>query len=68
MCEWGGDRYTGASRYEERQAVCDGGIVTANGSADLEFTRLCLLALGADTPERIGGVLCVQQAGDSTGV
>ena len=31
MCEWGGDRYTGASRYEERQAVCDGGIVTANG-------------------------------------
>lgn len=53
MHEWGGGRYTGASRYEERQAVCDGGIVTANGSADLEFTRLCLLALGADTPERI---------------
>ena len=51
--KWGGGRYTGAARYEERQAVRDGNIVTANGSGYLEFTRECLLALGADTPEAI---------------
>lgn len=50
---WSGDRYTGAALFEERQAVADGGIVTANGSAALEFTRACLLALGADTAEAI---------------
>lgn len=53
MKAWGGDRYTGEALYEERQAVSDGGIVTANGSAAPEFTRACLLALGADTPEYI---------------
>jgi len=52
--KWGGARYTGAAHYEERQAVRDGRIVTANGSGYLEFTRECLLALGADTPEAIG--------------
>lgn len=51
--KWGGDRYTGASRFEERQAVRDGNVVTANGSGYLEFTRECLLALGADTPEAV---------------
>ena len=51
--KWGGGRYTGAARYEERQAVRDGNLVTANGSGYLEFTRECLLALGADTPEAI---------------
>lgn len=33
--------------------VLVGGFVTANGSATLEFTRACLLAFGADTPEAI---------------
>lgn len=47
---WGGDRYTGAALYEERQAVRDGGIVTANGSGYLEFARECLIGLEADTP------------------
>lgn len=50
---WGGERYTGADRYEERQAVRDGNIITANGTGYLEFTRECLLALDADTPEAI---------------
>ncbi len=50
---WGGNRYTGAARYEERQAVRDGSTVTANGSACLEFTRECLRALEADAPEAI---------------
>ena len=51
--KWGGERYTGAAHYEERQAVRDGGMVTANGSGYLEFTRECLLALDADTTEAI---------------
>lgn len=51
--KWGGDRYTGEALYEERQAVRDGNIVTANGMGYLEFTRECLLWLEADTPEVI---------------
>lgn len=53
LCAWGGARYTGQEHFKECQAVADGGFVTANGSAALEFTRACLLALGADTPECI---------------
>lgn len=51
--ERGGDRYTGAARFEERQAVRDGGIITANGSASLEFAREWLRELAADTEEAI---------------
>lgn len=51
--EWGGANYTGAALFEERQAVCDGQIITANGTGYLEFTRECLLWLHADTPEAI---------------
>lgn len=50
---WGGANYTGEALYVQRQAVRDGNIVTANGSGYLEFTRECLLALSADTPEAI---------------
>ena len=51
--EWGGANYMGADLYEERQAVRDGNIVTANGTGYLEFTRECLLWLHADTDEVI---------------
>ncbi len=51
--EWGGAAYTGTHLYEERQAVRDGNIVTANGTGYLEFTRECLLKLEADAPEAI---------------
>ena len=51
--EWGGANYTGADLYEERQAVRDGNIVTANGTGYLELTRECLLWLHADTDEVI---------------
>ena len=51
--EWGGANYTGEKLYQERQAVRDGNVVTANGSGYLEFTRECLLAPEADTPEQI---------------
>lgn len=51
--KWGGANYMGEALYEERQAVRDGNIVTANGTGYLEFTRECLLVLKADTPDRI---------------
>ena len=43
--KWGGANYTGEALYEERQAVRDGNVVTANGTGQLEFTCECLLAL-----------------------
>jgi len=50
---WGGDNYTNGDMYQHRQAVSDGGIVTANGSATLEFARELLVLLENDTPQRI---------------
>ena len=50
---WGGGNYTNADRYVNAQAVSDASIVTANGSATLEFARELLLLLANDTPERI---------------
>lgn len=50
---WGGNRYTNAEMYQHSQAVTDGRIVTANGSAALEFAKELLLVLENDTPERI---------------
>lgn len=50
---WGGERYVNEAGYVERQAVADGGIVTANGTGYLEFSRELLLLLEADAPERI---------------
>lgn len=60
---WGGDRYTNEAGYLERQAVADGGIVTANGTGALEFTREMLLALEADEPERIEASYAFQKNG-----
>lgn len=50
---WGGANYTNPGGYVHAQAVSDSRIVTANGSAALEFARELLLLLGNDTPERI---------------
>lgn len=50
---WGGEHYTNAAGYVERQAVSDGRIVTANGTAALEFSREMLLLLEADSPAAI---------------
>lgn len=50
---WGGDNYTNSDGYIHQQAVSDHGIVTANGSGVLEFTKELLLLLGNDTPQRI---------------
>ena len=50
---WGSENYTNQDGYLHSQAVSDGNIVTANGSATLEFAKELLLLLENDTPERI---------------
>lgn len=50
---WGGDSYANSGGYVHQQAISDGGIVTANGSGVLEFTKELLMLLENDTPERI---------------
>lgn len=50
--QWGGEHYTNEAGYVNSQAVSDGGIVTANGTGQLEFARELLLLLENDTPER----------------
>ena len=50
---WGGDSYTNFDGYVHAQAVSDGNIVTANGSATLEFAKELLILFENDTPERI---------------
>lgn len=51
---WGAGNYTNPAGYVHAQAVSDQNIVTANGSATLEFAKELLLLLENDTPERIG--------------
>ncbi len=50
---WGGENYTNSEGYQHKQAVSDNNIVTANGSATLEFAKELLLLLENDTPKRI---------------
>ena len=50
---WGSQNYTNFDGYVHAQAVSDNRIVTANGSATLEFAKELLLLLENDTPERI---------------
>lgn len=51
--QYAGEKYTGEANYINKQAVRDGNIVTANGTAPLEFCREILYALDADTLEAI---------------
>lgn len=53
LISWGGDNYTNSDGYVHAQAVSDKNIVTANGSASLEFAKELLLLLENDTPERV---------------
>ena len=48
-----GEKYIGDAHYIRKQAVRDGNIVTANGTAQLEFCREILYALNADEQEII---------------
>ncbi len=45
--QWAGSAYTGESGYLAKQAVCDKNVITANGTAPLEFAKEILLALHA---------------------
>ena len=49
--DYAGAAYTGAERYQNIQAVRDGNIITANGTAALEFAKEALLALGTMTEQ-----------------
>lgn len=50
---WAGAAYTGDSSYVMQQAVRDRNVITANGTAALEFAREVLLALGVAPESRI---------------
>ena len=47
------DAYTGSEKYLMEQTVRDGNLITANGTAYLEFTREVLTALEAYPPDYI---------------
>lgn len=51
--QWAGAAYSGESKFLPRQAVRDHNIVTANGTAALEFAREVLLALDAAPEENV---------------
>lgn len=51
--EAAGDSYAGEARYLEQQAVRDGNLITANGSAYLEFGKEVLTALEAAPQKEI---------------
>lgn len=46
LSSWAEDAYTGQKLFEEQPAVTDGNLVTANGTATLEFARDMMLLLG----------------------
>ena len=50
---WGGEAYTNAAGYVNAQAVSDKHIVTANGSASLDFACEILSLLENDGPKEI---------------
>lgn len=43
--QWAGSVYTGEAKYIAKQAVSDKNIITANGTAPMEFAKEILLAL-----------------------
>lgn len=51
--QWAGEAYTGEARYIAQPAVRDGKLVTANGTAPIEFAREVLLALDVAPENRV---------------
>lgn len=51
--QWAGAHYSGEQNYTARQAVRDKNIVTANGTAPMEFAKEILLALNVADKEKI---------------
>ena len=53
MKQWAGSAYTNEANYLWQQAVRDNNIITANGTAALEFAQEVLLALQVAPEEKI---------------
>ncbi|MDE6797469.1 MAG: DJ-1/PfpI family protein [Ruminococcus sp.] len=51
--QWAGTAYTGETKYICRQAVRDKNVITANGTASLEFAKEILLALEVASEDKI---------------
>lgn len=51
--QWAGAVYTGETKYIAKQAVRDKNIITANGTAPMEFAKEILLALNVANEEKI---------------
>lgn len=51
--QWAGVAYTGEQKYIAKQAVSDKNIITANGTAPMEYAKEILLALNVATEEKI---------------
>ena len=51
--QWAGSAYTGEAKYIAKQAVRDKNVVTANGTAPMEFAKELLLALHVASEEEI---------------
>ncbi len=60
---WAGEKYTGSEKYLSQQAVRDGNIITANGTAPLEFAQEVLLALDICEKEKVEGWVKFYQLG-----
>lgn len=51
--QWAGKVYTGEEKYIMKQAVSDNNIITANGTAALEFAKEVLITLKVASEEKI---------------
>lgn len=51
--QWAGSAYTGETKYIAKQAVRDKNVITANGTAPMEFAKEILLALNIADEEKI---------------
>lgn len=51
--KWAGSAYTGEAKYIPKQAVRDKNVITANGTAPLEFAKEILFALDIADKEKI---------------
>lgn len=51
--QWAGSNYTGEANYIAKQAVNDKNVITANGTAPLEFAKEILLSLKVASEKRI---------------
>ena len=51
--QWAGSAYTGETKYIAKQAVRDKNIITANGTAPMEFAKEILLALNVASEETV---------------